>query len=201
MDLGTTNAPPVDRRVRRSRAALMRAAIDLVSERATTAVPVADIAEAADVSRQVLYQHFGDRDTLLLAAALDLVERELLPSVADESADASARDRVLVMARHFAEHRAFYRAMITGPSAYALNRELAGRFLPLNRKSVERRFGEDLAAQTADDLAGFITGGAAAFYNTWIVEADDPLDPEAFADRFLRAMSTLAAIDPEERIR
>ncbi|MFE7836069.1 TetR family transcriptional regulator [Streptomyces sp. NPDC057474] len=38
-----------------------------------------DIAEAADVSRRVVYQHFGDRDTLLLEAGLGLARRELLP--------------------------------------------------------------------------------------------------------------------------
>jgi AcrR family transcriptional regulator len=194
----TTNEPTVDRRVRRSRAALMRAAIDLVSERGTTAVPVAEIADAADVSRQVLYQHFGDRDALLLAAALDLVERELLPTIADESTGANSRDRVLLLARHFAAHQDFYRAMLTGPNAYALNRELAERFTVINRISVRRRFGDDLADETAGDLASFITGGAAVFVNTWVVETDGPLDPEAFADRFLRAMSALATIDPEE---
>ena len=78
--------PARDRRVRRSRAALMRAAVALVSERESTAVTVSEIAEAADVSRQVLYQQFGDRDALLLEAALDLVRRELLRRLADSRA-------------------------------------------------------------------------------------------------------------------
>jgi AcrR family transcriptional regulator len=69
-----------DRRVRRNRAALMAAAVRLVSERGTTALPVADLADAADVSRQLVHLQFGDRDALLVAAATDLVERELIPS-------------------------------------------------------------------------------------------------------------------------
>jgi len=55
----------------------------LVTERGTAAVSLSDIAEAADVSRRVVYQHFGDRDTLLLEAGLDLARRELLPYLAD----------------------------------------------------------------------------------------------------------------------
>ncbi|MFD0487807.1 helix-turn-helix domain-containing protein [Saccharopolyspora spinosporotrichia] len=61
MDLDVAE-PVRDRRVRRSRAALMRAAVELVTERGTAAVTLSDIAEAADVSRRVVYQHFGDRD-------------------------------------------------------------------------------------------------------------------------------------------
>lgn len=68
-----------DRRVRRSRAALMAAAVRLVSERGTSDIPVTDLAEAADVSRRLVYLQFGDRDTLLTEAAIDLVRRELLP--------------------------------------------------------------------------------------------------------------------------
>jgi hypothetical protein len=36
---------------------------------------------AADVSRQLVYQQFGDRDTLLLEAALDLATTELVRRV------------------------------------------------------------------------------------------------------------------------
>jgi AcrR family transcriptional regulator len=43
-----------------------------VSERGTTAVPVTDLADAANVSRQLVYLQFGDRDSLLVAAAVDL---------------------------------------------------------------------------------------------------------------------------------
>ena len=65
----------LDRRVRRSRAALMAAAVRLVSERGKTDIPITELAEAADVSRRVVYLQFADRDTLLVAAALDLVRR------------------------------------------------------------------------------------------------------------------------------
>jgi AcrR family transcriptional regulator len=51
----------------------MAAAVRLVSERGTTALPVTDLAEAADVSRQLVYLQFGDRDALLVAAAADQV--------------------------------------------------------------------------------------------------------------------------------
>ncbi|MGW1714098.1 TetR/AcrR family transcriptional regulator [Streptomyces sp. NPDC002156] len=180
-------APPrsQDRRALRSRAALMAAAVRLVSERGTTAIPVTDLTEAADVSRQVLYLQFGDRDVLLVEAAADLVRRELITE-ADESGDAFSG--VLAMARHFAAHRSFYRAMLTGSCAFAMTRTLNGLFGAANAKTVRELFGE-LDEQVARDLAAFVAGGTGAVVNDWLIDgADplDPLDPEELARRLLR---------------
>lgn len=171
----------------------MRAAIALVSERGTAAIAISEIADAADVSRPVLYQHFGDRDTLLLESALDLVERELLPRIADPDHDVTSHGRALALARHFADHRAFYRAMLTSSCGFALNRALSGLFIPVNRQLVQRAFGDTLDPQSADDLARFLTGAGAAFVNTWVIEGADPLDPEEFTDRHMRMLPLATA--------
>ncbi len=194
----TTEAPVKDRRVRRSRAALMRAAVELVSERDSTGVPVSEIAEAADVSRQVLYQQFGDRDTLLLEAALDLVRRELLGDLDGLASATDEHGSFLALGRHFAAHRRFYRALLTGASAYALNKALTGLFLPLNREHLGHALGGHLDAAGIDDLATFLTGGAGAFVNTWVVDGPDPLDPEEFADRLARMRSVVTAMITKE---
>jgi AcrR family transcriptional regulator len=193
-------APARDRRVRRSRQALIQAAIALVTERDTAAVPLSDIAQAADVSRQVVYQQFGDRDTLLLEAALDLARRELLPQIDEASQVPSGRDRALATARHFADYRVFYRAVLTGASGFALNRSLSGLIIPLNRQVVEQMSDGWLGPKAVEDLAMFLTGGAAAVVNTWIVEGETPLDPEKFTDRLMFMMTVLtgALHAPEE---
>ncbi len=190
----TTEAPAKDRRVRRSRAALMRAAVELVGERGTAAVPVSDIADAADVSRQVLYQQFGDRDALVLEAALDLVRRELL----DGPPEPDERASLLALARHFAAHRRFYRALLTGPAAFALNKALTSVFLPLNRQHIGRVLGDRLDAQGVEDLAAFLTGGAAAVVNTWVVEGPEPLDAAGFTDRLERVRAVVTELLTKE---
>ena len=176
--------PARDRRVRRSRAALMAAAVAVVTERGTADVPVSDIAEAADVSRRLVYLQFRDRDTLLLEAALDLARCELLPGVTEEAGDGHAR--ALAVARHMAAHRPFYRALLTSSCGFALSRALNGLFLPVNRELVRRVYGE-----AQEDLAAFLTGGWGDFVHTWVVQGPDPLDPEAFTDRLLRTASAL----------
>jgi AcrR family transcriptional regulator len=179
-----------DRRVRRSRAALLAAAVRLVSENATTALPVIELADAADVSRQLVYLQFGDRDALLVAAAADLVERELLPEVADDSAPHSAR--LLAMARHFARHRIFYRAMLTGSCAFPMTRALNRLFGSLISTAGLREVFGDLDDATARDLTALITGGTGAIVNDWLVDGREPLDPEELADRLLRLTTAFA---------
>jgi len=186
-----TAAPTKDRRVRRSRAALIEAAIALVTERGTAAVPLSDIAEAADVSRQLVYHHFGDRDTLMLEAAYDLVRRELVERFPVDADHPTGRDGALAASRHFARYRAFYRAVLISPCGFALNKALSVVFLPINRQAIERWHPGELDEARAEDLAVFLTGGAAAFINTWLIDAPDPLDPERFTDRLMNLFSII----------
>lgn len=171
----------------------MRAAVALVAERGTTALTVSDIAEAADVSRQLVYQQFADRDGLLLAAARDLAERELLPKITE-----SDHQAILSVAQHFAGHRSFYRPMLTGPCAFGLNAVLSGMLGPFNRQIVQLMSDRPLEPERAEDLTRFVTGGFAHVFNTWLIDGPDPLDPAAFAERLLQLLPYLigAAIDP-----
>ena len=195
LDLAPT-APVKDRRVRRTRAALTRAAVALVTERGTAAVPLSDIAAAADVSRQIVYQHFGDRDTLLLEAALDLIRTELMPWLAEDDPETDTntappttlvdtRDQALLMARHFAQHRVFYRAMLNSSSASALNEALGGLFGAVNRRAFHEQFAGKFDPQQIEDLTVFVTGGSASIVNAWVTTGDEPLDPEDLADRMV----------------
>ncbi|MFC3491702.1 TetR/AcrR family transcriptional regulator [Glycomyces rhizosphaerae] len=182
--------------MRRTRAALLGAAIALISARGTANVPVSDIADAAGVSRQLVYLHYGDRDNLLLEAALDLARRELAEPLETAPGEAVGRVRALTVARHFAAHQGFYRAMFTTASAFALNQVVSGLLAPLRRESLLARFGETLPPREADDLAVFITGGGTALLSAWLDSGEDPLDPEAMADR-LQAIGRIldAALD------
>ncbi|GGN19216.1 TetR/AcrR family transcriptional regulator [Streptomyces fuscichromogenes] len=193
MDISLTPQDAADRRVRRSRAALMGATLALVAERGTTNVPVSDIAQAADVSRQLVYQQFGDRETLLLETALELARRELLPHVGGPPEAARPGSHVLSAAQHFAEYRPFYRAMMTGPCAFALSKAMNTLFARSNQQLVHRMSAVPLDPGLAADLTLFVGGGWATVVSSWVVEAEDPLDPEAFAERLQRLVPVLLA--------
>lgn len=183
--------PALDRRVRRSRAVLMAAAKALVIERGTADVPVSAITEAADVSRRLLYQQFGDLETLLLETARDLVRSELLPRIADTPSADVRDERMLAVVEHMAANRPFYRPLLTSSCAFALTKALNSLFLPVNLQGVRLIYGERLDARTTEDLAAFLTGGWGDFICTWVVEGPEPLDPGEFADRLLRIGAAL----------
>jgi AcrR family transcriptional regulator len=174
--------------VRRSRAALFAAAVTLVNERATTALSITDLADEADVSRRLVYQQFTDKDALLLEAAVDFTRRELKRRVPDiESPDAtSAVAVILPMAAHFAEHRVFYRTMLTGSCAYAFNAALGGLFAGYNQRLIREQYGDGLDKAVVRDLTAFLTGGVAAIVHSWVVEGPDPLAPAELVDRLDR---------------
>lgn len=183
-------SPAKDRRVRRTRAALLGAAVALVTERGTANIPVSDIADAAGVSRQLVYLHYGDRDNLLLEAALDLARTDLAQPRA-ETDELIGRERALAVARHFAAHRGFYRAMFCSAGAFALNKAVSRALAPL-----PARYGADLPAEVAEDLAVFVANGATALIAAWVSEGAEPLDPESMADRLLAVGKVIAtAID------
>ncbi|MGP3943839.1 MULTISPECIES: TetR/AcrR family transcriptional regulator [Streptomyces] len=69
--MSPTRAASTDPRAARVRAQLKEAAFALVHERRVADISVADITGRADVSRQVFYQHFRDRDDAVAGAVGD----------------------------------------------------------------------------------------------------------------------------------
>lgn len=193
-------AESIDPRERRSRAAILSAAIALVSERASTEFSVTDLAEAAGVSRRVLYQHYGDREGALIAAAMDLMTRELAEEISElAGADGPSPDRAMEaiapFAQHFAQHRGFYRALLTGPCAHQLQQQVSAFFMPASRDAALQTYG-DLDEATVAEVADYFTAGTTMFFINWIREGPEPLDPHEFATRLRRIQSVLA---PPER--
>jgi AcrR family transcriptional regulator len=170
----------------------MRAGVALVSERGTANIRVSEITEAADVSRQLLYQHFGSREALLLEAALDLANRELLPHIAQGLESTAETSPLLAVVQHFARYRPFYRAMLTSSCAYKLTTALNDLLGPFNQQMVDLIAGSGLEPQVTDDLTMFVTGGWAAVINRWLIEGADPLDAEAFSHRLMEIFIVIA---------
>ena len=64
-----------DRRSRRSQKLLFEALIDLIREKDYDSITVTEITERADLARVTFYQHFSDKDALLLSSLDTLFER------------------------------------------------------------------------------------------------------------------------------
>ncbi|GHD85089.1 hypothetical protein GCM10007061_05580 [Kocuria marina] len=105
----------MDRRIERTRAAVVEAAVELVARRGSQ-VGMTEIAQAAGVSRKAVYENFGSRDQVLLGATQSLLARLPLDPSALQNREASPLDLVLPpLVAHLGEHQEFYRAMLCGP--------------------------------------------------------------------------------------
>lgn len=179
-------------RATRTRRAVLDAVVALVTERASSVVTVAEVAARAGVGRQLVYQYFAGRDEMLAAAAADLLH---VPVQAQAHRLGTAgrtqdpRPAVEALARHMAEHRVFYRAVITGPASFTARAAMRSEFVHLNRALIAARRPDPAWAQLVDDMALFVTAGSGAVIAAWLVDAPDPLDPDAFAARMLRLVA------------
>lgn len=72
-DLPGRRSDSTDPRALRTRKALVDAVLRLLNDHEVSDLNVSQIVKEAGVSRQVFYQHFADRDAVILAAAMDWV--------------------------------------------------------------------------------------------------------------------------------
>ena len=91
----------MDARIVRTRAALLDAGAALVDERNPDQISMTDIAARAGVSRQVIYDHFADRDHVLAEAAIGRMRQVI--AQAEDSPDPAARGRVTAPDSHRAD--------------------------------------------------------------------------------------------------
>ena len=179
--------PGTDPRIRRSRAALLEAAVAVVEERQCADVSVTEVARRADVSRKVVYERFGSGRELIATAAVHLIQTELLPRLSD---DPESAESVLLAARHLSDHRDFYKAALEGGAAIDVQSAVIELFRPLSRDAARRAFAH-LDDGTAAETAEFLTGATVMAITHWVVETPAGLDPDAFAGKLLRLMDAL----------
>jgi len=101
-----------DRRVRRTRRILIEALIALILEKGYSKITVQDILDRADVGRSTFYDHFRDREALLVAC-FDNVRDESRREI-DAMPGASPPDPACPAAAIFAHaqrRRPVYRAL------------------------------------------------------------------------------------------
>ncbi|MEV0387557.1 TetR/AcrR family transcriptional regulator [Nonomuraea sp. NPDC050643] len=117
---GDSNAPRIDRRVRRTQAALQRTLIRLVEDRDLSQISIADVAERAEVSRSAFYDHYRDVHELAEAACTAMIDDliESLPALdpADHGQDPTRSLQSFFAS--LAEHAGLYRSLL-GPHGSA----------------------------------------------------------------------------------
>jgi AcrR family transcriptional regulator len=170
-----------DRRVRRTRAALREALLELIVEQGGyDALTVQDILDRADVGRSTFYAHYMNKDDLL---AGDMPKSMLTFDKADP---ASLVPSVTFLFAHTRDHYDLFKAMV-GSQGYLLVlskwRERMGADWRARIEAVQAA-GRPFPVP-ADVVACDLSGALMALL-TWWLDARMPYPPEAMNDMFHR---------------
>jgi AcrR family transcriptional regulator len=176
----------VDPRAERVRARLRNAAFALAHERPVDQLTVSDIVNRAEVSRQVFYQHFDDRDDAVATA----FTVSFASATADISGDPSAR--IVALFDLASEHRAMYRNIV--PSAVTQRvvaafraelgpacEEIATQGMPVVTT---------IASLSPESVTRFLVGGFMEVLRSWM---EDP-DSTDLRSRVSAALDTVYAL-------
>jgi AcrR family transcriptional regulator len=169
-------AADADRRVRRTRHALIAALIELVLEKRYDAITIQNLLDRADVGRSTFYAHYRGKDDLLLRSfegLLAMLDQEMDRDGAPVGRLAPVRE----LFRHVGELAEFHRALVR---AHMLDRVYQAGTSVLSR-TIARRLAAG-PASTGSDAArlALAHGFAGALFGMlrWWVEADAPPSPE-----------------------
>ncbi|MCT1716293.1 MULTISPECIES: TetR/AcrR family transcriptional regulator [Dermabacter] len=158
---------PIDPRAQKSRESLIRVMVSALDENPQPP-SVSELVRRAGASRPTFYQHFGDIPTLMHAAAMARLEGAftVLPQQASDNPENWTRfaaESFTALFTHLSENRAFYLAVLDGPSGRAaeseLTRFLAGRMLGIGtlRDALTRLTGPRAARYAEFLSAGLIS--------------------------------------------
>ena len=152
-------AGDLDRRTRRTRAAIFDALIGLVFTRRYDAIRTGDLIAAAGVGRSTFYEHFRNKEDVLVA----VIEPIFLP-LAVAAAGRGSRAALRATLEHLWEQRALARPLFEPPLVSRLQKKLAGmieaRLSPVDGGPPVRLIAMGAAAQQLAMLRMWLAGEA-----------------------------------------
>ena len=179
----SSSASTGDRRVRRTRANLQRALLELVAEQDLSQISIADVVDRADVSRSTFYDHYHDVDELAEAACTSMIDDLIASLTAIDPAPAKPSDprqdpnpAVTAFFTHFAEHAGLYRSLL-GPTGSArviehvrLRTTAAARLSPVlpAPSDTPARGAADPPDMSRDVPAAFVAGALLGVATDWL---------------------------------
>jgi AcrR family transcriptional regulator len=171
-------APPVDRRVRKTRRQLRDALVALILERGWDQVSVLDVCAQADVGRSTFYLHFADKEDLLLSGFDEL--HEALHAAHTRAVGTFAFVQPLF--EHARENGRLMRAVAGRKSGQAVQR----RFRDVANELVDAELvALGLGAEVRPHTARYLGGALVELLLGWL-EVPGNVEAEALSRLFIR---------------
>lgn len=178
-----------DPRAERVRTRLHEAALALAHERPVDELTVSDIVGRAGVSRQVFYQHFGDRDEAIAAAFATEFTRAIDGSHGDP------RARIVRLFDFAGEHRAMYRNVVPSAVTQRVVNAFRDELTPACAEIAEQGMTvvAPIAGLAPDAVTRFLVGGFIEVLRSWM-EDPDAGDARDLRDRVAAAFDTVNSL-------
>ena len=164
----TSGIPGIDRRIRRTRAALQHAFIDLIHLKGYDAITIEQICETANVGRSTFYAHYRSKEDLKRSGIDDHL-RDLLfeRKAAAERVGAGEISPTLVIFEHAWEQRQLYRALVGGRGATIAIDAIKRTLSEMLREQYGRTRATDGSSAIASEIAIQFQVGAFASVLVW----------------------------------
>jgi AcrR family transcriptional regulator len=174
--------PKPDRRVRRTRAAIQTALLQLMTAKGYDAVTVTDIIDAADVGRSTFYSHFTDKQDVLDDSLHDLgvflrAQRDADP--------ARLFGFSLAMLEHVHEQQQLARALLGRRGGAAVRLRVTRLLTDLVREELTTSDADRRAAMPVELMVTGVVGAYLAMLGQWVDE-DEPSTPGEMDEAFRR---------------
>jgi len=157
-----------DERVRRTRDRLGDAIIDLIQKQPFDTIKVQDVLDRAGVARSTFYEHFRDKDDLLLSDMDEFLE-QMATALSRSRKPSDRLAPVKELFAHVAEMRPLYDAMLASGKVHDFLELAQGHFA----RGIERRLKEiprarGLTAKRRAALAPALAGALLSLLTWWI---------------------------------
>jgi AcrR family transcriptional regulator len=144
--------PTTDRRVRRTRTALLESLLSLMIEKGYDAITVQDLIDRADIGRSTFYAHFTDKSDLLHEAMSGL------RAIVEPGPDSTPPDRRRPlpfsrrMFHHVQDQHLLLRALLGHPGASSVVNEIEQILLDVARAELDTLAGPQATVRVPVDL-------------------------------------------------
>lgn len=151
-----------DPRAIRTRTALVDATIKLLYENHVEHLSVSQIVKEAGVSRQVFYQHFSDRDALVLEAGQQMMEGPYNEFARNFSVEGDHVEEIEELMKALSAHKDAVLNLLDSPVHGVLEGFIFDIILPPMRDEIRRfmdRTGQDYTEEELSDITRFVAAG------------------------------------------
>ncbi|MQY25084.1 TetR/AcrR family transcriptional regulator [Nocardia aurantia] len=161
-------------RVRRTRALLREALVDLIEERGFERVTVGDLTTRAMVSRAAFYRNYRDKYALVE----QIFDEAMAEMIGEHTNDRTPGERWAGFFRHVDTYHRLYRAL--------LGRKGSPWFADRMRSALADMTTGHFPGHTADELVPTVLAGMFVQSVVWWLDRDRPCSPEEMAARSAR---------------